>query len=64
MNEERLSLSREHFPSSKLAKNGLRDRQNGSLKIPTIINGNKYVYRVKMKKHFISPMTLTSLYYT
>lgn len=62
MNEERLSLSREHFPSSKLAKNGLRDRQNGSLKISTIINGNKY--RVKMKKHFISPMTLTSLYYT
>lgn len=62
MNEERLSLSREHFPSSKLAKNGLRDRQNGSLKISTIINGNKY--RVKMKKYFISPMTLTSLYYT
>lgn len=25
-------------------------------------NGNKY--RVKMKKYFISPMTLTSLYYT
>lgn len=57
MNEERLSLSKEHFPSSKLTKNGLRDKQNGSLK-----NGNKY--RVKMKKYFISPMTLTSLFYT
>lgn len=32
MNEERLSLSKEHFPSSKLTKNGLRDKQNGSLK--------------------------------